>query len=101
MFTHVPQEVIDCFNDRMTQIAMGELMGVLLVFVFFHKFLRNRCALIFGDNMGVIATIVYGGSKYRDLGTMAHLLHCRIAALQTVGWFEYVESWSNPGMVLQ
>ena len=96
VITHVPPEVIDCFDDRLTQIAMGELMGVLLAFAYFHKLLKNRSAIIFGDNMGVIATIVNGGSKYRDLGTMSHLLHCRIAALHTVGWFEYVESWSNP-----
>ena len=91
----VPAATIGLFQVRDTQIAMGELLGVLLLVAHFSHLLSPVDTIIFGDNMGVIYNIVNGASRSRDLGTVTHLLHCKLVELSVYPWWEYVESWSN------
>ena len=91
----VPPECILLLEERNTQIAMSEFVGVILVFIHFGHLMPTSSSIIFGDTMCVIAAIVAGGTRFRDLGTMTHRLHHKIAALGTTPWLEYVERWSN------
>ena len=60
----VPQHHFSLFEDRNTQIALGELLGVILIIREDGQSLSNRPATIFGDHMGVVATVGNGGGPF-------------------------------------
>ena len=80
---------------RSTQIMMGELLGVVLLFIHFPKELTKQSSIAFVDNMGVIHTIVNGASSEPDIGAVTQALHRRMSELGCVVWWEYVPSASN------
>ena len=80
---------------RLTQIAVGEMLAVLLAFKFAAEAFRECSSISFIDNLGVLHTIVNGTSPQLDLGAFAQGLHFKLAQLNAVVWWEYVPSPSN------
>ena len=80
---------------RNTQIAIGELFAVVLVFRLAPEAFQEGVAISFVDTMGVIHAIVNGVSTQVDLGVLVHGLHRRMAVLKASVWWEYVPSPSN------
>ena len=82
-------------NVRASQIAVGEVFAVLLLFYSFGHVLSGNAANVYIDNAGVLYAIVNGVAKHTDLGTTIHGLHLRLNSLHAACWFEHVASWSN------
>jgi hypothetical protein len=82
--TDAPAWVFQNLKVRASQIAVGELLAVLLMFRHFGHVLRNRSV-----------SNLYGASKDLDLGTIVHSMHLRMTMLKASGWYEHVASFSN------
>ena len=91
----MPPELFPLLNVRDTQISIGELLAVMLAIRFFGEWFKNKSAICFVDNMGVIHNIVNGTARAVDSGAFTHALHLRMAALSMLAWWEYVPSKSN------
>ena len=86
----------DQLAPRATQIAVGELLAVLVTVARYSQLLANTDLIRFIDNLGVILTILKGSSTVMDLGSLAYALHLALHGLSARAWFEHVASWSNP-----
>ena len=83
------------FKERKQQIHMGELLGPICAVLRWPNLLKDRSAVFFVDNMGVLCNIINGTSSQLDAGSLTFALHLRIATLQITPWWEWVESDSN------
>jgi hypothetical protein len=90
-----PTWLFESLKIRASQIAVGELLGVVLAVSYFGHVMRDKSANFFIDNLGVLYAIVNGVSKDLDLGTTIHALHLRMTELRSICWCEHVSSWSN------
>ena len=93
--TEVPQQHYLIFEDRQSQIALGELLADILLVAHFACDLNGASNVCLRDNMSVIHVIVNGAAMFRDLCTLAHALHIRFNALGVTTWWEHVQSASN------
>ena len=91
----IEAHTFSALTPRTTQIMMGELLGVVLLFRHFPEALRKQSSIAFVDNMGVIHTVVNGASSEADIGAMTVALHRKMSALACTVWWEYVPSASN------
>ena len=57
---------------------------------------RSSSAVMFIDNMGVLASLCKGSSVVADFGCVVHALLLADAKLNTRSWFEHVVSKANP-----
>ena len=91
----IPNELYPLLEERKTQIVIGEMLAVCLLFRFFPNLIQGGSNIMFIDNMGVIHSIVNGSSASIDLCAFASALQKRCAQLDSVNWWEYVASASN------
>ena len=71
----VSADTLALLNDRASQIAVGELLAVILLLFCFSSELSGKSLVAFIDNLGVLFAIVKGTSRSEDLGSMVHSLH--------------------------
>ena len=90
-----PPHAFDLLTVRSTQISIGELVAVILLFKHFPQVLAGKSTFVFVDNIGVIHNIVNGAARARDATSFSAALQHQIAAIATTSWWEYVESESN------
>ena len=95
-FCTVPDRILDSFQDRETYIAQGEALAPLLAMCREPSAFRNASAVMFIDNMGVLASLCKGSSVVADFGCVVHALLLGAAKLRTRPWFEHVDSKANP-----
>ena len=91
----IPDELYPLLVPRKTQIVIGEMLAVCLLFRFFPDQIRNGSNIMFIDNMGVIHSIVNGSSSSIDLCAFASALQQKCTQLDSINWWEYVASASN------
>ena len=91
----IPAELYPLLDPRKTQIVIGEMLAVCLLFRFYPNQIKSGSNIMFIDNMGVIHSIVNGSSSSIDLCAFASALQRRCTALDSVNWWEYVASASN------
>jgi hypothetical protein len=70
--TDAPLWLFERLKIRASQIAVGELLAVLLVFRHFGHILKGKLANLFIDNWGILYAIVNGVSKDMDRGSMIY-----------------------------
>jgi hypothetical protein len=82
--------------QRKTQINVGELLGMLVAFPTFAKYLYACSTIIFCDNIGMIHTAVNGAGYAPDIRLLAHCISLYTSKFLITPWFEYVNTLSNP-----
>jgi hypothetical protein len=80
---------------RKSQIAVGELMGVMIALLIFGDVLRGSSAIAFIDNMSALHSIVNGSSSTADIKLLAHCFSLIACDLELTIWLEYVNTLSN------
>ena len=80
---------------RKTQIAIGEMLGVVLAFKYFPNEIKDAQCIFYIDNMGVLHNIVNGTSTGPDLTAFSLAIHHKMFELNASAWLEYVASASN------
>ena len=83
------------WNQKKTQIVIGEMLAVMAAFLFFPQAFHKTSNICFVDNIGVICSVVKGDSRPADLANLVQALHFRMADLESLVWWEYVPSASN------
>ena len=95
--TKVPAEVLQCFEDRQTQIMPLEALAILQCFsVFADQPIRGRDLLIFVDNQSVCAAVAKGACSSADCAHIVSACHLLWAKLGCRLWIEWVASDDNP-----
>ena len=92
----MPDRILSSFEPRDTYIAQGEALAPLLAMCREPELFRQASAVIFIDNMGVLASLCKGSSTVADFGCVIHALLLAAARLRTRPWFEHVDSKANP-----
>lgn len=96
-FCAVPPAVLGLLQVRKQQIALIELIAVVVAFEVFADAVRDRDVLLFVDNR-VAEGVVRNGYARRvaqDASALANLLWLRCAALKVCLYVRWVESDSN------
>ena len=66
-FEEVPQEVLDAWIPRKTQICMVELVGVVIAMETFRDYLRGKSVILLVDAEAVEGALVKGYSARTDV----------------------------------
>jgi hypothetical protein len=92
----VPDSILDSFQGRETYIAQGEALAPLLAMCREPSAFYSSSAVMFIDNMGVLASLCKGSSVVADFGCVVHAFLLAAAKLNARPWFEHVDSKANP-----
>jgi hypothetical protein len=92
----IPDEVMDEFIPRKTQITPCEAFcGVVVPFNHLELF-RGRDVVWFIDNTAALSILIKCASSLHDLNSIATVMHLLMAKVGCRIWFEWIDSDSNP-----
>ena len=91
----VPAELAAQFEERKTQICMGEALAAISAPFTVPALFEGRDVLHFIDNQGALSCLINGVSRAPDVGAVACLYQLVMAKLECRSWAEYVESTAN------
>ena len=91
----VPPELIAAFDQRETQIHMGESLAALSAVYCCWTYLRNLRVLHFVDNQGALANLIAGSAGAMDVAGVVAWYQVLTVSGNILPWFEYVESHLN------
>ena len=93
--TTVPQEVIQAFLPRETQISPLEALAVLQMTLLFQQDLANRDVIWWVDNTSVCSGLIKGASTASDLAQLTLVINLLWASMGCRVYVDYVPSDSN------
>ena len=91
----VPQEVIDEWIPRKTQIVMVELIAVVMAVTAFEEVIRGNKVVVLIDSEAVAGAVIKGYSVRQDLCLLVGRLWKLIASLEAVVYFDRVSTDAN------
>ena len=94
--TKVPAEVLQCLQDRKTQIMPLEALAILQCFVVFGSRFTGRDILLFVDNQAVCAGVAKGACSSADCARIISACHLLWAKMGCRVWIEWIPSDDNP-----
>jgi hypothetical protein len=91
----LPDHIVQSFHAKRTYIAHGEAFVVLFALYREAKLLRNTSVVWFMDNLGVLASLCKASSSMPDLSCIVHAIILSCVKLDSIVWWEYVNSSAN------
>ena len=92
----VPDSVLRALRPRHKQIAVMELLWVVLSLVVWSTELRDSMLMVFEDNNSAERGLTKGMSRHSDINALLSLFWCSAAQLHANCWFEHIASADNP-----
>lgn len=92
----LPQQMLDEWLPRRTQILPAELAAVPLALAVVAEFVQDADVIAFCDNDAAVSTLVRGSSKTDDCARITEVVHALILRLRCRLWVDWVDSDSNP-----
>ena len=91
----IPRELVAAFDQRETQIHMGEALAALSAVYSCWDLLRGLKVLHFVDNQGALANLIAGSAGAMDVAGVVAWYQVLTVSGNILPWFEYVESHLN------
>ena len=83
-------------QPRTTQIFPAEVIAVLACLHEHNELLSNRDVVFFIDNESGCSSLIRGSTSAEDVAHFVHLVHFTLLKAGARGWFEWVDTHSNP-----
>ncbi|CAE7409333.1 DNA (cytosine-5)-methyltransferase 3A [Symbiodinium microadriaticum] len=90
------EKVLQCLQDRKTQIMPLEALAILQCFVVFGSRFTGRDILLFVDNQAVCAGVAKGACSSADCARIISACHLLWAKMGCRVWIEWIPSDDNP-----
>ena len=92
----VPDEVLRALQPRRKQIAVMELLWVVLSLVVWSGSLKDSMLMVFEDSESAERGLTKGMSRHADINALPLTFWCLAARLHANCWFEHNGSADNP-----
>jgi len=92
----LPQEIVDTWIHRKTQIFAAEAVVPILAMILEPDIFKGKDVVWFIDNEPAVSSLIRGSTKAEDVGHLAAAAQIQALRLGAAVWFEWVASDDNP-----